>query len=393
MSKLLISCDDYIFSHGGKYYYKNREWYNFYHRYLRVFEEIRIVNRVVEEDKLKEERVLIEEPNVEVYPVPIFHGPSEYATKYFSVGRALKYAVKGCDAAILRLPSTIAQRVAKNVKRMGLPYACEVVFNAKDGHDSSSNIVERLLWFVIDRRMKKTCLSADGVSCVTEFQLQKRYFSKKPGHFESHYSSLELPAAFYTSERSFPEHKPMTIAHVSNQVKLYGRKGESVVLKAISLLKQQGIVVKIQFAGDDWDNSSRAIYDFAKAIGIREQVCCVGYLNRDQIEHFLENADLFVLPTRAEGLPRVVIEAMAKGLPVITTSVSGNPELVSEHFLVDYNDEMAISERIKELITNGHLYESVSRENFEKSKKYEASVLEQCRDEYYKKLKLRCQSK
>ena len=390
MPKLLISCDDYIFSHEGKYYYKNREWYNFYHRYLRVFEEIRIVNRVIVEDNLKECRILIDDPNVEVYPVPIFHGPSEYVTKYFSVGRALKNAVKGCDAAILRLPSTVAQRVSKSVKKADIPYACEVVFNAKDGQDSSSDIIERLLWSVIDRRMKKTCLTADGVSCVTEFQLQKRYFSLKPGHFESHYSSLEMPAEFLTTKRDYPKHKPLTIAHISNQIKLYGRKGESVVLKAISLLKQQGIIVNIQFAGDDWDNSSKAIYDFAETKGIREQVSCVGYLNREQIERFLENADIFVLPTRAEGLPRVIIEAMAKGLPVITTPVSGNPELVSEHFLVEYNDEVTLSERIKELIADEILYEKVSRENFENSKKYEASVLEQRRDAFYRNLKDKC---
>lgn len=390
MSKLLISCDDYIFFYKGKYYYKNREWYNFYHRYLRVFEEIRIVNRVIKEENLKEGRVLIDDPKVEVYPVPVFHGPKEYVTKYFSVGRALNNAVKGCDAAILRLPSTVAQRVSKSVIKAGIPYACEVVFNAKDGQDSSSGIVERLLWSVIDRRMKRTCLSAEGVSCVTEYQLQKRYFSQKPGYFESHYSSLELPAAFFTSERTFPEQEPLTIAHVSNQIKLYGRKGESVVLKAISILKQQGVVVNIQFAGDDWDNSSKAIYDFAEANGIREQVSCVGYLNREQLERFLENADLFVLPTRAEGLPRVIIEAMAKGLPVITTPVSGNPELVSEHLLVDYDDEVTLSERIKELIKDERLYESVSKENYERSKKYEASVLEQRRDAFYGELKYRC---
>lgn len=387
MPKLLISCDDYIFLYKGKYYYKNRECYNFYQRYLRVFEEIRIVNRVIVEDNLKEGRVLIDDPNVDVYPIPIFHGPSEYVIKYYSVGRALKNAIKGCDAAVLRLPSTVAQRLSNKVKKEGIPYACEVVFNAKDGQDSSSGFIERLLWSIIDYRMRNTCFTADGVSCVTQFQLQKRYYSKKMGHFESHYSSLELPAAFFTSKRSYPTHKPLTIAHVSNQIRLYGRKGESVVLKAISILKRQGIVVNIQFAGDDWDNSSKAIYDYATAIGIRGQVSCVGYLNREEIEYFLENADIFVLPTKAEGLPRVIIEAMAKGLPVITTPVSGNPELISDHFLVEYNDEVTLCERVKELITNPQLYEIVSRENFEKSKQYEASLLEKRRDAFYCELR------
>ena len=74
MAELLISCDDYIFLHKGKYYFKNQEWNRFYHRYLRVFEGLRIVNRVIPEETLKEGRVPVEDPRIEIYPVPVFHG-------------------------------------------------------------------------------------------------------------------------------------------------------------------------------------------------------------------------------------------------------------------------------------------------------------------------------
>ena len=113
----------------------------------------------------------------------------------------------------------------------------------------------------------------------------------------------------------------------------------------------------------------------------------MGYLTRPELDVFLSTVDVFVMPTRAEGLPRVIIEAMAKGLPVITTPVSGNPELVSDYFLVDYNDVETLADRIEELITNKSLYETTSKENFENSLKYEASVLEKRRDDFYFELK------
>ena len=106
-----------------------------------------------------------------------------------------------------------------------------------------------------------------------------------------------------------------------------------------------------------------------------------------QLDDYLSSADLFVLPTKAEGLPRVIIEAMAKGLPCISTNVSGNPELLGARWLIGYDDVLALTERIKELCSNAELYEATSTENFNNSCGYEASILEKRRDAFYTKLK------
>ena len=55
---------------------------------------------------------------------------------------------------------------------------------------------------------------------------------------------------------------------------------------------------------------------------------------------------------------------MAKGLPCITTPVSGNPELVSEHFLVGYSDINTLADRIEELVKNKSIYEVTSKGKF-----------------------------
>ena len=61
---------------------------------------------------------------------------------------------------------------------------------------------------------------------------------------------------------------------------------------------------------------------------VLDQITFTGRVNRRQLSDILENSDIFVFPTAAEGLPRVIIEAMAKGLPCVISDVSGNPELV-----------------------------------------------------------------
>lgn len=390
MAKLLLSCDDYIFRHDGQYYFKSQEWHDFYQRYLRVFEELRIANRVIDEQELKKGRILCKDPRIEIRPLPIFHGPVEYAKTYFSTGHAMKNAVDGCDAAILRLPSTVAQRISKQVMETDIPFATEIVFDACDGANTANNIINKVIWKIIDRQMRNTCAKADGVACVTEKYLQKRYFSKKAGHFESNYSTLALDKSFFTGSRSYPNKAIFTIAHVDLQIGLHSRKGTEMVIRALALLKKEyNITINVVFAGDDWDNSTQKILEFAKENGIDGQVSCPGLLSRQQLSDFLDNSDLFVLPTRAEGLPRVIIEAMAKGLPVVTTPASGNPELIQSHFLVPYSDVTTLSERIREIVLDKSVYESESKRNFEHSLDYEASVLQERRDKFYGQLRMR----
>lgn len=387
MAKLLISCDDYIFRHDGRYYFKSKEWYDFYQRYLRVFEELKIANRVIDEPELKKGRILVDDSRIEIHPLPIFHGPVEYAKNYFSTGRAMNNAVDGCDAAILRLPSTVAQRISKQVLKAGIPYATEIVFDAQDGADTSNNIVEKLLWRIIDKQMRSICSKADGVSCVTAKYLQQHYFSVKPGHFVSNYSTLALDKSFFTSPRQYPQKKILTIAHVDLQIGLHSRKGTDIIIQALEKLKKKGIIVNVSFAGDDWDNSTRKILNYAKEHGIDGQVSCPGFLSRQQLDDFLNNADLFVLPTKAEGLPRVIIEAISKGLPTITTPASGNPELISSDYLVPFYDVDTLAKKIERLVRDKEEYKRVSNLNYQHSLKFEGSILQGKRDEFYNKLK------
>ena len=388
MTKLLLSCDDYAYLYKGNYYTKPELMF-FYQRYLRVFDKIRVVCRCLEEKELSINRVPFQSyPNIEIYPVPFFQGPKEYLKVYLKVGRSTQKAIEGCDVAIIRIPSTVALRVGKCVKQTGIPYACEVVFDAQDGWKGEKGL-NRLAWKLIDKQMRGLCSTADGVSCVTEKYLQQHYFPTSSDAFTSNYSSLALPETFYSGPRTFPQKDTFIIAHTANQVEFNGRKGQNELLYTLKELKQKRIKVKLRFAGKDYFGGVEKLHRLAVELGVEEMVDFTGFLSRKELDNFLENADLFVMPTKAEGLPRVIIEAMAKGLPCITTPVSGNPELIDSHFLVSYEDTNTLANRVEELCSNVELYELISRVNFERSKKYEASLLQARRDDFYMKLKER----
>ena len=387
MAKLLMSCDDYVYCYKGKFYARNQDKYDFYQRYLRVFEELRLTTRCIYEETLGKSRVLLDDPRIEFRPLPFFSGPVQYAKVYFKIEKLLKNITEGCDAAILRLPSTVAQRVADKVIKSGIPYGTELVFDAKDAMTSATNCFERVLWRRIHQQMVSTCNIANGVACVTAHYLQTHYTSKRTDAFFSNYSSLALPKSFYTSERKYPVDKEFVISHVCTQVQFNGRKGYNEIIEAMKILKDRGVAVRVDFAGPDYHNGMHLLQILAKKLRVEDRIRFIGGVSRSQLSDYLEASDLYVMPTWAEGLPRVIIEAMAKGLPCITTPVSGNPELVSEHFLVDYYDIKTLADRIEELVKNKSLYEKISKENYERSLQYEASVLEKKRDAYYRELK------
>ena len=146
MAKLLLSCDDYVYCFKGRYYARTQEKYDFYQRYLRVFDSLRLVTRCVSEDHLGKSRVLLDDSRIEYIPMHFFSGPAQYARKYFEIKKRIKHITDDCDAAILRLPSTIAQMVGDIVKKSGLPYAAELVFDACDAYENATNLIERILW-------------------------------------------------------------------------------------------------------------------------------------------------------------------------------------------------------------------------------------------------------
>lgn len=128
-------------------------------------------------------------------------------------------------------------------------------------------------------------------------------------------------------------------------------KGEIDLIKALSILKKKGLDLKVSFIGYD----AETLAPICHSHGVFEFVECLGPVSmQDRISYF-EQADIFVLPTYAEAMPLSVIEAMAAGLPIISTTVGGIPEIVAngkEGYLVPAGDIIALAENIGLLVGN-----------------------------------------
>lgn len=165
--------------------------------------------------------------------------------------------------------------------------------------------------------------------------------------------------AFAGAERADPAPGPVRVLCVAT---MYEVKGHRFLFEAIAQLVERGVQVRCRLAGDGPD---RAVLEaMVSRLRITEQVEFLGQRTREQVVALMHESDVLVVPSiptssgRREGLPVVIIEAMAAGLPVIASEISGIPEIVLDGrtgLLVPPRDPQAIAAAIERLMTDHQL--------------------------------------
>ena len=386
--RLLVAPDSSMYkTPDGKYWCPTIYEYSFFERYLQVFDEIVVASRVKLSSYEEVKGFLrCDGPRMAIVDLPDMHGMSAYIRKLFPFAKASKLAIEGADCAIIRLPSMPASMVLHYYKKQKKKYALEVVVDPEEAY--ASNKIAQVLF---TRLLRKQCLEADGVSYVTRDYLQKKYpsylktNSDDGKHFESYYSTIRLKESFFALPKKYENRKQFTIIHTANNMN-NNVKGHKELLEAVDRVVRQGYDVLVRFVGDGLLRNS--FERKMKELGLEKRVTFVGRLSgSNEVRKELLNADFLVFPTKAEGLPRTIIEAMAVGLPCISTPVAGIPELLEAEDMIEPQNIEGFAKRITEFITNPKLMEDKSIRNIAKAREYSEEVLSKRRNAFYKELK------
>ncbi len=139
-------------------------------------------------------------------------------------------------------------------------------------------------------------------------------------------------------------------------------KGQHLLIDAVERLLQQGWHVRLRLVGGGADESS--LKQRAAEIQNSEAVIFEGAVNQNYIRSLYAKADMFCIASFAEGLPVVLMEAMAMGIPCVTTGIAGIPELIRDGIdglLVAPSDLDGLVEALAKLMGDGNLRERIGK--------------------------------
>ena len=186
------------------------------------------------------------------------------------------------------------------------------------------------------------------VVAISSFGRSQLYRCVNHQHWPKiHVVHCGLDEAFYSSP-------PETNAHRKRIVcvgRLCEQKGQLLLLQAVKALADGGTEIELVLAGDG--EMRHELERYAEHNKIKERVQFTGWISSDQVKQEILNAAALVLPSFAEGLPVVIMEAMALRRPVISTYIAGIPELVKpgEHgWLIPAGDVEALIGALQELL-------------------------------------------
>ena len=135
--------------------------------------------------------------------------------------------------------------------------------------------------------------------------------------------------------------------------RLVPAKGQHILLEACGVLKQRNIPFHLTYVGGGEDRDS--LEDLAGSLGIADAVEFTGAVGQDEVHGYYDRADLFVLASFAEGVPVVLMEAMAKEVVSVSTRITGHPELIEDGvdgILVAPSDVEGLADKLQKLISD-----------------------------------------
>ena len=371
---------------NGSFYSEGKFTTEVFSRYDIFNSKINVISRVI---KVNEENNLnlISNANVNFKPVKGLGLSSVFIKNFFYNLTFIMKEVKNSDAIIVRLPSflgifTLLINLIYNKK-----YFIEFVGDPKEALLMSKNKVNFLFKFFVEifTILNRFFVNkSDGVIFVTKYDLQKRY---PTNNIQSYASNVELTISkleVNLDAYKLKHNKIIKIGMIGSFNNEY--KGIDIAFNAIKKLKEQNIIVNFHILGSGI--LKEKYINLAKQLDISQLVYFDGVLSGGtEVNQWLDSLDLYIQPSRTEGLPRSLIEAMARGLPAVATNVGGIPELLPSEFLIPTNVPQELANKIELLISSQQLRYEQGKANYNKAREYDSEILRQRRTKFWSQAK------
>jgi len=349
-------------------------------RFLTLGDSVTFIIRVkpLEEGQMSSKLSHISNKSFNVIEVPNAKSISGLFRNYLRVRSIVRKAVEDHDILISRIPSLTGKLAFHSARKLGVPTLVECVgctFDAYWNYNWKGKIIAHYKKYQQAGILK----NATHAIYVTNEFLQRRYPTM--GH-SVNCSNVELR----TWNEGFLNARIKRIEDFNKQKKiivgtaaaLIPYKGQADVVRAVGYLKRRGIHLEYRVAGNGDPTYLENVISKEK---VADQVTILGPVPREEMLDFYCGLDIYIQPSKQEGLPRAMIEAMSTACPCLGARTAGIPELVSNEFIFKPGDFIELSEIISRIGNIEML--SAAKENFKNAKDYRLEVINDRRMSFY----------
>ena len=379
--ELLFAYDERVAQDAdGNYYAGSTFSQKVFDRYLQFFSHVTLIARLAKGEADLARMNRLDSSKVTVVTVPDLRENVRdliNPIKRRQVIETVKREILQDRAVIVRVPSTCGAIAADYCREIRKPYLVEVVgcpWDSYRNHSAAGKILAPYEYL----QQRRVVRNADYALYVTEHFLQERYpCSGKTAAV----SDVELPEL----DQTVLEARLRKISSHTGRMKigtagaLIPYKGQQFVIEALEELKKEGrtdFEYHMAGVGDEG-----ALKELAQKLGVGDQIVFEGQMSHDRMFAWFDSLDLYIQPSKAEGMPRALIEAMSRALPCFGSCVGGIPELLEEDCAFHAGSSKAITELLR-VADAAELSEHASR-NYQTAMRFQKKELEQRRCAFY----------
>jgi len=360
-----------------------------------IFDETVIVARMKDMKGIRYFRCNKINDKFYLYPLPYYVGIKEFLIKLPIILSVLIYLVlfnfrNSCF--LIRGTDISGILVSVMLKFRNLSYGFQVIGDPELVYTEQNLNVKlaRYLRKFFTIGQKYLAKNAKSIAYVTKQHLQRKYPPSLKAKVYS-FSGVYLPDNFYVDHpRRFDKKRDAyKLLFVGSLEQKY--KGLHILLRALKICIKSGLKIKLIVLGDGkYSNEYKNLADYLR---ISDYVEFKGFIwERNILIRYLDESDLFVLPSLTEGLPSALIEAMARAVPCIATNVGGIPELLDIDYLVEPNNEGALANLIIKCLLNPYILNEMSQKSLSKSIEYRLENMNRKKNYFLKALKEACKN-
>lgn len=380
-----------IFCHDGPLRVDNSgniysQTYNpeFFERYKIIADKVVIINRTVQVEEDKKNISKFKDNDFEIINSPDYSNIKNYLFKKHILTDILNKTIEKNDFMVVRLPSFIGEIAHDYARKNNIPCLVEVVGDAWDAYWNHS-WKGKVIAPYAHLKMKKLVKNSNFVVYVTSQYLQKRYPTNGKTISASNVSLNEINQENLNKRILKIKNKNDKVVIGTTASVEVRYKGQEYVIRALSLLKNKGFTnYEYQLVGGGNPQYLRKI---AEEEGVIDQIKFVGSLSHKDVFEWLEDIDLYAQPSKQEGLPRALIEAMSLGVPSLGARTAGIPELLEKEFIFDHGKNSA--EQIANIVLSfdDTTLIRAATENFNEAKKYDKKAISKRRTNFFEEFR------